>query len=118
MTVTQTILNILKERGISQAQFSKDTCIPISTINTWRRRGTNPPSDKLNSIAQYLNVSVSSLLGESTPNIEPQDNPFNNELVWKHYLRLTEKDKLRVQVYILDLAEKSPVSHAEVKVIE
>ena len=33
------------------------------------------------------------------------DNVFNNELVWKTYLKLTEKEKLEVQVFILGKGE-------------
>ena len=123
MTIIQTIFDIMKRNNISQKQLSEYTGISNSAISAWKHKNAYPSSDKLPLIAECLGVSISELF-ESDENsnkvkyIETQNQIFSNDLVRKTYMKLTEKEKLKVQVYILDLAEQSGMSHAEVKVIE
>ena len=62
MTVSQRILKILDERKITQKEFSEKTGIPQSTISDWRKKNTNPASDKILIICQTLNVTPYELL--------------------------------------------------------
>jgi hypothetical protein len=65
------------------------------------------------SISEFLGVTVEYLLsGREIDNVETvtacvekQRDIFNNELVWKTYMKLTEKEKLEVQVFILGKGE-------------
>lgn len=62
MTVSERILQLLDEKKITQKFFSEKTGIPQSTISDWRKKKTNPTSDKIMIICKTLNVSPEWLL--------------------------------------------------------
>ena len=62
MTVSQHIFNILDERKMTQKEFSERTGIPQSTISDWRKKKTNPASDKILIICETLDVTPYELL--------------------------------------------------------
>lgn len=47
MTISERIFDILDKKGMSQKEFSLATGIPQSTISDWRKKNTNPASDKI-----------------------------------------------------------------------
>lgn len=67
MTIGENIFRLIKERGIKQKEFSILTGISESTICDWKRKATNPSSDKILIICEVLGVSPYELLsvGES-----------------------------------------------------
>lgn len=62
MTASERILQLLDERKISQKDFSDRTGIPQSTISVWRKKKTNPASDKIMIICKVLDVTLGWLL--------------------------------------------------------
>ena len=46
-TISDRIFELLKERGMSQKEFAEKTGIAESTISDWKRKKTNPVSDKI-----------------------------------------------------------------------
>lgn len=62
MLISERIYKYLAERKMSQIEFSKRTGISQSTISDWRRKGTNPSSDKIMIICDVLEVSPLELL--------------------------------------------------------
>ena len=54
MTVSERIFELIKERGYTQKEFSKKTGIAESTISDWKKKGTNPVSDKILMICEVL----------------------------------------------------------------
>ena len=62
MTVSQRIFKILDERHMTQKEFSERTGIPQSTISDWRKKNTNPASDKILIICETLHVTPYELL--------------------------------------------------------
>lgn len=60
-TVSDRIFELLKERKMSQKEFSQKTGIAESTISDWKKR-TNPVSDKILIICEVLNVTPYDLL--------------------------------------------------------
>lgn len=62
MTVSERILQLLDERKITQKDFSEKTGIPQSTISDWRKKGTNPSSEKILIICKVLNITPEWLL--------------------------------------------------------
>lgn len=62
MLISERIFTLLNEKGISQKEFSERTGISQSTISDWKRKGTNPASDKIMLICDVLNVSPYELL--------------------------------------------------------
>ena len=63
MTISQRIFLVMKENGITQKELSEATGIGQSTISDWKRKGTNPSSEKIIPIAEALGVSVEFILG-------------------------------------------------------
>ncbi|WP_370219353.1 helix-turn-helix domain-containing protein [Anaerotruncus sp. AF02-27] len=53
---------MMEDRGISQAQLSRGTGIPPRTIGDWKKLGTNPGSDKIACICDFLGISTDYLL--------------------------------------------------------
>ena len=66
MQISTKVFSILKERGISQKEFSKMTGIAESTICDWKRKGFNPSAGKISAICKALDISPLELFGEDT----------------------------------------------------
>ncbi len=62
MIISERIFNMLKERELSQKQFSGLTGISQSTISDWKTKKTNPASDKIMVICDVLQISPYELL--------------------------------------------------------
>ena len=62
MTASERILQLLDEKRMTQKEFAKLTGIPASTVSDWRKKKTNPASDKIMIICQVLNVTPEWLL--------------------------------------------------------
>lgn len=61
-TISDRIFELLKKRGMSQKSFSEKTGIAESTISDWKRKKTNPVSDKILIISETLGVTPYELL--------------------------------------------------------
>lgn len=61
-TVSEKIFELLKERGMTQKEFSSKTGIAESTISDWKKKKTNPVSDKVLIICEVLGVTPYELL--------------------------------------------------------
>ena len=62
MTISQRIFEILDEKKMTQKEFSQQTGIPQSTISDWRKKNTNPTSDKILIICEVLGITPYELL--------------------------------------------------------
>ncbi len=62
MTVSDRVFQIMDQMGMSQKDFSEKTGIPQSTISDWKKKRTNPASDKIMVICSALGVSPEWLL--------------------------------------------------------
>ena len=47
MTVGQRIFELLKQKGMTKKEFSERTGIATTNISDWRKKNTNPGSDKI-----------------------------------------------------------------------
>lgn len=61
-TVSDKIFELLKERNMSQKEFSQRTGIAESTISDWKKKNNNPVSDKVLIICEVLGVTPYELL--------------------------------------------------------
>ena len=61
-TISDRIFELLKERGMSQKSFAQKTGIAESTISDWKKKKTNPVSDKILIISETLGVTPYELL--------------------------------------------------------
>lgn len=62
MTISERIFELLEKRGITQKEFSIKTGITQSAISDWKRKNTNPVSNKILTICEVLNVTPYELL--------------------------------------------------------
>lgn len=112
MLIGERVLELIKEKGITQKAFSDQTGIPQSTISDWRNKKVNPSSDKIMIICDVLNVTPYDILsGNEDNNYAEVDYMIigNNEeertLVEK-YRDLSDKDKGRLLGYLDALSNK------------
>lgn len=61
-TISDRIFEILKQKKMSQKEFSQKTGIAESTISDWKKKRTNPVSDKILIICEVLDVTPYDLL--------------------------------------------------------
>ena len=61
-TISDRIFELLKERNMSQKEFAQKTGIAESTISDWKKKKTNPVSDKILIICEVLGVTPYDLL--------------------------------------------------------
>ena len=89
MTISQKILYILDTKGITQKEFSIATGIPQSTISDWRKKNTNPSSDKILAICDALDITPYELLS----NVKEEGNR-SNKVGYRIIVEGTEEDML------------------------
>lgn len=74
MQIGSKIFEILKQRGITQKEFSMKTGIAESTISDWKRKGFNPSAAKLPIICNVLGVSLDELLDDDADSSNSKEN--------------------------------------------
>ncbi len=62
MTISERVFSRLESLGMSQREFSERTGIRPSTISEWKKKGTNPSSEKIMPICEALQVTPEWLL--------------------------------------------------------
>ena len=85
----QRLLNLINEKGISRKQFSIDVQINKNQLKRWEDLGTIPNKTTLAVIAQYFNVSVEYLLGETDERFIKEKSPAGAGLKEKHWRLIT-----------------------------
>lgn len=70
MTIGQRVFHLLDEKNMTQREFSKRTGIATTTISDWRKKNTNPGSDKIMCICAALEVTPEYLLAGVTEDSE------------------------------------------------
>jgi len=101
MTISQKIFELLREKGMSQKDFSIATGIPQSTISDWRKKNTNPASDKILAICDALNVTPYELLS----NVK-EEGARANKVDYRIVVEGTEEDMLLAAYEKLDVKNK------------
>lgn len=68
MTVSERIFERLNQLSMTQKEFSEKTGILPSTISEWKKKKTNPLSEKIMPICEALEVTPEWLLTGTEPN--------------------------------------------------
>ncbi len=111
MLISQKIFSLIKQRGMTQKEFSERTEISQSTISDWKRKGTNPSADKILKICEVLQVTPYELLAENNSVNEilqvVPDVILNHEenLLVESFRKLDIKQKNRVLGYLEAMKE-------------
>ena len=95
---------ILKEKGKKQADVSRDLHIPYTTVSNWYLGKKFPRPDKMQKLADYLNVSVEDLISQT-------DNNIQGSLISDRIKRAIEESGLSYQV----LQEKSGIPKSAIQ---
>lgn len=110
MQIGNKIFEILKQRGITQKEFSMKTGIAESTISDWKRKGFNPSATKLPIICNVLGVSLDELLDDdsdssnSKANIDYSFSLSNDEKNLIELFRNADAgQQKRIYSYVLEL---------------
>ena len=113
MTISERIFELLDKRGMSQKEFSEKTGIAQSSISDWKRKKTNPVSEKILIICNVLDVTPYELLG-GTDGVGSRSNPSNMILIDKNseygnaimdFLALDKGNQGRMLGYLTALTE-------------
>lgn len=101
---------LLDEKGLKNADVSRETGISNMTLSDWKRGKSTPKIDKLQKIADYLNVSVDYLInGEENAIIETAKTDAAlsnmNARIKEFALKLAELSEDK-QALVMDLIEK------------
>ena len=93
MTISQKVFELLREKGMSQKDFSMATGIPQSTISDWRKKNTNPASDKILVICDALDITPYELLS----NVE-EEGSRANKVSYRIVTKGTEEDMFSIRM--------------------
>ena len=114
MMISQKIFKLLELEKLSQKDFYEKTGIPQSTISDWRKKNTNPASDKILIICEVLKVTPYELLSgveEEGCRSRKQKckiiaEASEENLLLEMYDKLDRDQRNRLLGYIEALAEK------------
>lgn len=97
------ILELRKERGLSQREAAKIFGVSQGTFNNWENSNTQPSIEQLISIARYFEVSVDYLIGNAdytgVINMISSLTPEQKELI-SLYSSLPENSRNAVMVIL------------------
>ena len=89
MSIIDNLLQLLDEKGLSQADLCKYLGTNTSTMTNWKQRGTDPAAKYIIPICEFIDVSPYMLL---TGNEKPLDSS-DEELLLTYYRQLNEKHR-------------------------
>jgi transcriptional regulator with XRE-family HTH domain len=93
MTISQRIFRLLKAKGKMQKELAAYTGISTAAISDWKTHGTNPSSDKIVAIAEFLGTSPEYLLTGK----ESEKNLSENEIEVLHiYRKFSDRDQIKI----------------------
>ena len=113
MTISERIFELLRQRKMSQKEFAERTGIAQSSISDWKRKKTNPVSEKILIICEVLSVTPYELLG-GTEGEGMRSNPSDVMVISKDseigglvmdYLRMDKSFQGRILGYAKALQE-------------
>ena len=101
MTISERIFERLKQIDMPQKEFSEKTGILQSTISEWKKRRTNPSSDKILTICKVLDVPAEWLLS----GVDPAEGREKNQTYYTIDIH-TETGKLIREFNRLDRSQR------------
>jgi transcriptional regulator with XRE-family HTH domain len=81
MNFGERVLNLLKEKNVTQKKFCEDLNIGKNQLYYWAANNAAPKIDTVNKIADYFQVTTNYLFGIADNPTEITDNPELNELI-------------------------------------
>lgn len=107
--IVERIIQLIKERGITEYQLCKACGISQSTFTTWKTEDRVPHTMRLKTIADYLNVSIDYLVNGTTETptyyINPEAAEIAQELLTRPELKVLFKASRKVSAEDLKLVQ-------------
>lgn len=94
MDLLERIQEVCKEKGITVAELERESGIAQRTIYKWNQQ--SPSAERLQKVADYLDVSVDYLLGREGVNEDRELQSENYDSVMEQLEMLHKNPKLRV----------------------
>ena len=83
MTIGERVIELVRDQGMTQKEFSDRTGIPQSTMSSWKGKKQNPSLDKLKVICDVLKVDPYYLIAGTE----------SNETLHNDYITVDKKDE-------------------------
>ena len=102
--VLQRIFNELEKQGQDPTNMCKELDIASSTFFTWKTKNKIPPTEALQKIARYLNVSIDFLVN-GEPNsyyLDPEVSELAHEMATRPELKVLFKASRNVSKESID----------------
>ena len=90
---TQRLQSLMKEKGIKQKQLCEDVQINKNLPKYWKDKNTHPNKTILKALADYFDVSVEYLLGETDERVKKEKSPAGAGLKEKHWRLITAYER-------------------------
>ncbi len=112
MTIGERVLELIRQKGMTQKAFSLQTGIPQSTMSSWKGKRQNPSIDKLKIICDTLSVDPyyliaatenKSVLNHDYITVYRKDEEYN---VLVEYRKLNNNSRNRLKGYMDALMEE------------
>lgn len=98
--LNENIRNMRKAKGLSQEELAIKLSVVRQTISKWEKGLSVPDSGMLIRLADELDTSVSTLLGETVPEKDPSEENFRNiseKLEWLN-LQLAKRRAQQIRI--------------------
>lgn len=95
--LNENIKRARKAKGLSQEELAVKLNVVRQTVSKWENGLSVPDSNLLISLAAELDTSVSSLLGETMPEREPEDLKVLSEKLEVINLQLAKRERARTR---------------------
>lgn len=123
MIISERIFELLEAQHMSQKEFAERTGIAQSTISDWKRKKTNPVSEKILIICKVLDVTPYELLsgaeGQGTrskaASIIALEKSSEDGQVLEAYHKMDEKMRQRILGYYYALMEEKNINKMDTK---
>ncbi len=107
MTISERIFKLLAEKNMKQKDFASQAGIANSTVSEWKKKKTNPSSDKIMDICAVLGVTPEQLLtGKGIEDVEETQTlsesritPLDMQII-EDYHGLQDAQKKRLLAYV------------------
>ena len=112
MTIGERVIELVRDQGMTQKEFSDRTGIPQSTMSSWKGKKQNPSLDKLKVICDVLRVDPYYLIAGTESNESLHNDYITVDKMDEEYGLLIEYRKLdrdgknRILGYIAALSDR------------
>ncbi len=106
MQVWEKIFEVLKEKGMSQREFSRRTGIPPTTVSDWKGKKVNPNAEKIMAICHALEITPYELLEDDSDVMIIRKGSAEHDILMT-YQSLGQRDQEVLMEYLLKLKKRA-----------